>query len=185
VAATKSVIEQALFYQSLLHGEEWRHQAEAASHCQDILAQEPSVEIIHALKSAPIIYFSGRSNGVAEELRLKTNEIMRCKSDYLEGTYALHGIEEVMQKNETLVLIEPFKDEIKKYQEALSDKIGLNVIAISSFDTPFPTFSIPKLQGYDTYFQLMAGWNMLVAAGIANGINLDKPVRARKIGNEI
>ncbi len=42
------------------------------------------------------IYFAGRNNGVAEELTLKTNEITHKKSDYLEGTYAVHGIEEVM-----------------------------------------------------------------------------------------
>jgi glucosamine--fructose-6-phosphate aminotransferase (isomerizing) len=30
----------------------------------------------------------------------------------------------------------------------------------------------------------LAGWNVLVHVGVALGINLDKPERARKIGNE-
>jgi len=34
------------------------------------------------------------NNGVAEELALKTNEITRKKSAFLEGTFAVHGIEE-------------------------------------------------------------------------------------------
>ena len=29
-----------------------------------------------------------------------------------------------------------------------------------------------------------AGWNILVGTGVALGINLDKPQRARKVGNE-
>jgi glucosamine--fructose-6-phosphate aminotransferase (isomerizing) len=37
---------------------------------------------------------------------------------------------------------------------------------------------------YDVYLQLTAGWNLLVETGIALGIDLDHPVRARKVGNE-
>ena len=43
---------------------------------------------------------------------------------------------------------------------------------------------LPTLVGYDPFLQLMAGWNLLVQIGVALGINLDKPQRARKIGNE-
>ena len=32
--------------------------------------------------------------------------------------------------------------------------------------------------------QLAAGWNLLVEAGLKLGINIDKPERARKVGNE-
>jgi glucosamine--fructose-6-phosphate aminotransferase (isomerizing) len=34
------------------------------------------------------------------------------------------------------------------------------------------------------YVYLAAGWNVLVEIGLSLGINLDKPQRARKIGNE-
>ena len=53
-------------------------------------------EIIERACEAATIYFAGYNDGVAEELTLKTNEITRKKSDYLEGSYAVHGIEEVM-----------------------------------------------------------------------------------------
>ena len=185
VAATKSVIEQALLLQSLLSGAEWQHQDQAADYCAAILATEIAPEMADAVSNASMLYFCGRNNGVAEELTLKTNEITRQKSDYLEGTYALHGIEEVMHKNETVILIEPFKDEIEKYRDILSVKAGLRVIAIASVDTPFPTLKIPALDGFDGYLQMMAGWNMLVAAGLARGVNLDKPLHARKVGNEV
>lgn len=185
VAATKSVIEQALFLQSLLGGGAWQHQARAADDCADILSAEIPAEITDAAASAPLLYFSGRNNGVCEELTLKANEIARKKSDFLEGTYALHGIEEVMQKDETVILIEPFREEIEKYRDILSIKTGVRVIAVASFETPFPTVKIPALAGFDAYLQMMAGWRILVAAGLANGVNLDKPLHARKVGNEV
>ena len=31
---------------------------------------------------------------------------------------------------------------------------------------------------------MAAGWNLLVEVGMQLGINLDKPQRARKVGNE-
>ena len=185
IAATKSVIEEALVYQSLLRGDEWKNQGRAADYCEEVLTQDVAPEIIDHLKAAPLIYFSGRNNGVAEELTLKTNEIMHKKSSYLEGTYALHGIEEVMQKGEVVVLVEPFKDEIEKYRSVLAAGAGITVIAIASFDTPFPTIKVPALEGFNGYIQLLAGWNMLVAAALASGINPDKTTRARKVGNEI
>ena len=46
---------------------------------------------------------------MAEELTLKTNEITRKSSDYLEGTYAVHGIEEVMNADEVVIWVEPYR----------------------------------------------------------------------------
>ena len=37
----------------------------------------------------------------------------------------------------------------------------------------------------ETLARATAGWNLLVATGLQLGINLDKPVRARKVGNEL
>jgi glucosamine--fructose-6-phosphate aminotransferase (isomerizing) len=34
------------------------------------------------------------------------------------------------------------------------------------------------------FVYLAAGWNILIEVGAALKINLDKPVRARKVGNE-
>ena len=185
VASTKSVVEQTLTYQSLLKGGEWDQQERAADLCARLLAQTVPQAITDMVAAAPVIYFSGRNNGVAEELTLKTGEIARKKAIYLEGTYALHGVEEVMRKEETLILIEPFQTEIEKYNKILKEGVGLNVIAIASFDTPFPTIKVPALAGFDSYLQLMAGWNILVSAGLVLGVNLDKPERARKIGNAV
>jgi glucosamine--fructose-6-phosphate aminotransferase (isomerizing) len=150
---------------------------------EEILQSAIDPEIVAAIAAAPVVYFAGRNNGVAEELTLKTNEITHKKSDYLEGTYAVHGIEEVMHADEVLIVIDPFAAEAEKFQEVLADGVRMKVIAVAAEETLFPTIRIPKVEGYDTVLQLLAGWNILVHAGVALGINLDKANRARKIGN--
>ena len=188
VAATKSVMEQALIYQSLLchmidcECPKSAKQAEILG--KQIMDVEHAPALIAVLAQAGTIYWAGRNNGVAEELTLKTNEIARKKSDFLEGTYLLHGIEEVMQPNDVVVLVDPFEAEWERIQQRYVDAIHLKLIAISPKKTPFDTIVIPKLRGYDSFLQLFAGWNLLVQIGVALNINLDKPQRARKIGNE-
>jgi len=187
VAATKSVIEQGLFYDSLLriiHGEKMEQLGDLAEKTENALTIKINKEITEIIQNSSIIYFAGRNNGVAEELSLKTNEITRKKSAFLEGTFAVHGIEEVMDKSEVLIWIEPFPAEQEKFKECLIKGVGMNIIAVSSHKTMFPTILIPDGGQYAEYVQLAAGWNILVETGIALGINLDKPTRARKVGNE-
>jgi glucosamine--fructose-6-phosphate aminotransferase (isomerizing) len=188
VAATKSVVEQALFFESLYFNYTDRPMPSLKTLAEDIhSALEISIDawVVNAISTAPVIYFAGRNNGVAEELALKTNEIARKKSVFLEGTYALHGIEEVMQKGEVLLIIGPFEQEEQKFYDVIQKGAGVPVIAISSRKTIFPTILIPKNLEYQNFIELAAGWNLLVEIGINLGIDLDKPERARKIGNEI
>ena len=136
VAATKSVVEQALFYRSLLrpfaqgecpHGDE-----PAAGRRRRPGDARNASSIRRSSRRSPArrsIYFAGRNNGVAEELTLKTNEITRKKSDYLEGTYAVHGIEEVMEPDDVVLVVDPFPAEVEKFKETLVDGVGMTVIA--------------------------------------------------------
>jgi len=188
VAATKSVAEQGLFYQALLkslEGKDLTGLKEAGDAVEEALTLEIDPAIIEKIANADQIYFAGRNNGVAEELTLKTNEITRKKSDYLEGTYAAHGIEEVMTERDVLIVIDPFEDEEAKFRECLTDGVGMNIIAISSRKTSFDSVVIPDGGEYKNYVELAAGWSLLVETGIKLGVNLDKPVRARKVGNEV
>jgi len=68
----------------------------------------------------------------------------------------------------------------------LVEGVGLSVFAVSSRQTSFPTMTIPRAEDDDTasYLHLAAGWNILVEAGLAAGVDIDKPERARKVGNE-
>lgn len=187
VAATKSVIEQGLFYDAMIRqmvGKCLCGYDELPANIEKALTLEIDPEIVAAASSADMIYFAGRNNGVVEELTLKTNEITRKKSDFLEGTYAVHGIEEVMDKNEVVIIVEPFPSEEEKFMQCLVKGVGMKVIAISTHQTSFPTVIIPDGGKMSSYVELAAGWNLLVDIGLALGIDLDKPVRARKIGNE-
>ena len=46
-----------------------------------------------------------------------------------------------------------------------------------------PSIVVPESE-LEPYVLMAAGWNILVEVGVKLGINLDKPVRARKVGNE-
>ena len=157
---------------------------ELADNFEDVLKIEISPGISARIAQSEIIYFAGRNTGVAEELALKTNEITWKKSAFLEGTYCVHGIEEVMNGNETVVIIDPFIEEEEKIFEVLVKDVGMNVIAIAPRQTSFETIIIPDIPEYQIYLQLAAGWNLLVELGLRLGINLDIADRARKIGNE-
>ena len=188
VAATKSVIEQALFYESILvhiaNKNDANIYSELAKKIETALILPIDPSIIEAATKAPTIYFAGYNDGVAEELTLKTNEITRKKSDFLEGTYAVHGIEEVMDENDIVFVIDPIDDEIEKFQDVLVKGVGLHVVAIANRETPFTTILVPDAGENNPYVYLSAGWNLLVEIGLALGIDLDKPERARKVGNE-
>lgn len=189
VAATKSVIEQTLFYESILwhiKGEDKTAALKALpAQLEKALTLEIPKDIVKAAIGAETIYFSGYNDGVAEELTLKTNEITRRKSDFLEGTYAVHGIEEVMKPCDIVFVIDPIEAEIEKFQEVLEKGVGCKVVALSTHPTPFPTVIIPDCGELTPYAYLCAGWNLLVEIGLATGIDLDKPDRARKVGNEL
>ena len=188
VAATKSVVEQALFYESILWHMSGKNQAAQlaplSAHIKQALTLSIDPAIVRAAAKAPTIYFAGYNDGVAEELTLKTNEITRKKSDFLEGTYAVHGIEEVMDPKDVVFVVDPIAEEIEKFQEVLVKGVGLTVVAIADRDTPFQTIRVPQAGDLAPYVYLCAGWNILVEIGLAIGIDLDKPDRARKVGNE-
>ena len=188
VPATKSVVEQALFYDLLfrkLNNAELPDFDKLGNLIIQVLQIPIPEEIKETLINAKIIYFSGRNNGVAEELALKANEIARKKSDFLEGTYVFHGVEEVMNTDEVVVIIDPFKDEEEKYKNVLIEGIGLKVVAISTRKTIFPTIIIPEYGDFTNYLEIAAGWNLLVEVGINMSIDMDKTVRARKVGHKI
>jgi glucosamine--fructose-6-phosphate aminotransferase (isomerizing) len=188
VAATKSVVEQALFYESILwnvEGRDMKAELPGLSEAVEKALTTPiDPKVLHAAVRAPMIYFAGYNDGAAEELTLKTNEITRRKSDFLEGTYAVHGIEEVMDPEDVVFVVDPIDEEAGKFQEVLVKGVGLTVIAMADRETPFPTLRLPAAQEFSPYVYLCAGWNLLVEIGLAAGIDLDKPNRARKVGNE-
>jgi glucosamine--fructose-6-phosphate aminotransferase (isomerizing) len=89
-----------------------------------------------------------------------------------------------MDKNDIVFVVDPIEEEINKFEEILIKGVGLTVVAIAHRKTPFPTIVVPDAGEMSPYVYLCAGWNLLVEIGLAFSINLDKPKRARKVGNE-
>ena len=189
VAATKSVLEQALFYRALLEAAAGQSQLagrldELGRQFDQALTADIDPQVTEAVAGASVVDWAGRNDGVAEELTLKTNEITRKPADFLEGTYAAHGIEEVLNSDQVVIWIDPYQDSEEKFEEVLVKGVGMKVVAIASRPTRFPTIRIPDGGDLAGFIQIAAGWNILVEVGIRLGIDLDKPERARKVGNE-
>ncbi|MFA7567979.1 MAG: sugar isomerase [Alkalispirochaeta sp.] len=187
VAATKSVVEEALVFDVLFrrrNGAPAVDLVRLAELFDEALRVVIPPDIVRGAVAAPGLYFAGRNDGVAEELTLKSDEVARKRADFLEGTYAVHGIEEIMQPDELVVLVDPFPDQEEKFRTVLAEGVGMKVVAIADRDTAFPTIRIPSAGDLAPYVQLAAGWNLLVEIGLVAGVNIDKPHRARKVGNE-
>jgi glucosamine--fructose-6-phosphate aminotransferase (isomerizing) len=189
VAATKSVAEQALFYQSILchlAGRDMRKMMAGLDwKVEHALSMPIPAEVVQAAAGASTIYFAGLNDGVAEELTLKTNEITRKPADFLEGTYAVHGIEEVMDGRDVVFVVDPIEEDLPKFHEVLAKGVGMKLFAIATKKQDLvPTLVVPDAGEMNPFVFLAAGWNLLVEIGLKLGINLDKPVRARKVGNE-
>ena len=188
VAATKSVVEQALLFETViwkLAGKDIQPELNAlADKVEKALTLEIPAEVVDWVRGAKTIYFAGMNDGVTEELTLKTNEITRRKSDFLEGTYALHGPEEVMEDGDIVFVVNPIESEYEKYKTVFNGA-NVHVVAFDTKQTPFTTIVVPDAGELQAYVYLAAGWNTLVEIAQADGINLDKPNRARKVGNEM
>jgi glutamine---fructose-6-phosphate transaminase (isomerizing) len=73
----------------------------------------------------------------------------------------------------------------KKFANVLVKYADIEVVTILSRQTIFPTVHIPDGGAFRNYVELAAGWSLLVEAGLKLGVDLDKPVRTRKIGNKL
>ena len=62
--------------------------------------------------------------------------------------------------------------------------LGMALFAVGGEAEDFSTVEVPQYGQFTPYLELAAGWNILVEVGTRLGIDLDNPLRARKVGNE-
>ena len=72
----------------------------------------------------------------------------------------------------------------EKMSEVLEQGVGLKIFAIGPAESRFPGIRVSDCGPDTPYLEIAAGWNLLVEIGLRMGIDLDNPVRARKVGNE-
>ena len=134
---------------------------------------------------APTIFWAGLNDGVAEELTLKTFETVRRHADHLEGTFALHGVEEVMRPGDVVLWIDPVAADAERAREVLERGAGVTVLALADRETDFPTLALPDVGDHRGLVALAAGWRLLHDLALELGVDPDRPLRARKVGNAL
>lgn len=189
VAATYSVMAQALVYDSLLMRSinQTIDLERLADQVNTALNLAISNEVVETLTKAHTVYVIGNDTGVAEELALKSVETIRKPSFYLQGTFLLHGIEEIISKDDVLLILDDLKEEVDKIAEVYAQKIGAKVVLVGRTHPQCLSVALPQVERplFEGYVKLALGWNLLASAGVALNIDLDSPQRARKIGNEM
>ena len=186
VAATMSVVEQMLALQECVLGITPSQGAcqDTANYLEHILTKMPvSAQVIDRLSKADAIYFaSGIQNGVGKELSLKFSETVK-RGVYIDGTTIVHGYQETMDKNSCVVLIDLPSVYEDKFKISLQDQAGLDVIAINTAETTFPTLTVPKVdESLAGVLQLAVGWRLMAEIAQANNVDIDSPKLATKVG---
>ena len=102
----------------------------------------------------------------------------------LEGTYAVHGIEEIMRPDEVVVVIDPFAAEIEKFKTTLVDGVGMTVIAVAAEERRFRRSAFRRVEGTRRRCNCWPDGTSSSRWEWRWGSTLTRSVRARKIGNE-
>ena len=187
-AATMSVMEQAMTLQSLISEQPFAREAqeEAARFIgHEVMHTQLSPELIATIANASSIQIAGPHNGVAEELTLKFQETLGTRINAHTNTGIVHGPQRSLQEGDVAIVIEPSIADEAKLIETLEGARKAQIIAISSRTTPFPTIQIPRGQALGGYFQLAAGWGILLAVAQRLGVEankFDNPEGVHKVG---
>lgn len=194
VAATKSVVEQGLVYDSLIfhlaknQGKEVDFNAlrddlnKTAENIENNINAKVSADLLPSLVKEDHYFVVGLDNGVAEEITLKTYEIARKMALFFADTHIVHGPEESIDSGCALIF-EPkvFESYLSDFQK-FSDKTHCYLIGIDS-NSLIPGLEIEINETFRNYCLLAGGWAVLRNVAIELGIDIDHPVKASKVGN--
>ncbi len=194
VAATKSVIEQGLVYDSLIfhlaknQGKDVdfdflkQELDKTAEILESNVNAKLDAKLLEQLVKENLYYVAGLDNGVAEEIALKSYEIARKMAIFFADTHTVHGPEEGID-NGCVILIEPnyFKEYLSDFQKFV-DKTKTTLIGVDQ-DLLIPGLEIQINDTFRNYCLLAGGWALLRNIGVEMGIDIDHPVKASKVGN--
>ncbi len=184
VAATVSVFAQALaLAQAVAHAAGVAVPlARLRAATAEVFAHRPMLPALSALTAGEArvarVWWSGDESGPAGELALKTMETAGCIGVHLPGSMVLHGIEEVLDESDLVVLLDPPESDLS----AIHERIGATGASIVRLG-PGGDWDLPDLGLWSGFPQLVASWRLLGMLALARGRDPDKPKRARKVGN--
>lgn len=192
VAATKSVIEQGLVYDSLIFNlaQQQGHQVNFEALKKDLIetGRKITANINLKLAEATVIklasfkhyFFVGLDNGVAEEIALKSYEITRKIGLFYPDTHLVHGVEEAITGDAAIIFdplaFQPYLSDFEK----MSKKTNCLLLGVGSL---IPGLNLQLNENFKNYCFLSGGWALL--RNIANHLDLDidHPEKASKVGN--
>ena len=194
VAATKSVVEQGLIYDSLIHhlsnnqGKKVNFSSLKEELTKTALAIRNNVNVtldkdtLATLVESNNYFMVGLDNGVAEEITLKSYEIARKMALFYPDTHIVHGVEEAIEGN-CAVIFRPsaFKEYLSDFQ-TFSDKTNCQLIGIDNQGSLLGV-DVDINETFSNYCLLAAGWGLLRSVGNELQLDIDHPEKASKVGN--
>ena len=192
VAATKSIIDQALFYDSIIHeilglefplGNKGKLSEQACRIMEENFNREMPDDILDRTHPHEdnTYYWIDHDTGVGAELKLKTNEIAGKRAIYESGTQILHGPGEAMKPKDVVFVVGSrfYTQKDREELQKLAAKTRAETISLEedSYLCHLNTRLIPEFEGY---CQLPSGWNLLRRIAYKLDRNIDKPTVAVK-----
>lgn len=189
IAATKSVVEQALVMMMALNPAAFTKQKmqDLAAHIDDILGMKIPKQLIKQMNRAHGIHFSAPPNGAVHELVLKfTEACTRRTVTHNNTTEIVHGPVQGMvarkhlrdkEKNkDVVILIDPDQEDIPMYREKLVDRAGLNVWTMNAEHHGLDHINIPEFPDHDFrgFTQLIAGWAIMIKLAQKMGLSVEE-----------
>ena len=194
VAATKSVVEQALVYDSLIfhlaknQGKEvdFNVLRDELNKTSDIMENniraKISDDVLRLLVKEDQYFIVGLDNGVGEEIALKTYEIARKMAIFFADTHIVHGPEESIHSGCVLIFEPKVFDAYLSDFQTFSDKTHCALVGIDR-RVLIPGLKIGMNETFKNYCLLAGGWGVLKNVAARLGIDIDHPVKASKVGN--
>ena len=185
VAATVSVFGQAFILADAIAAIAGKTvpKKEIKAEIERILNADLPDAVLAQLAATQRIFWSGAEGGCASELTLKTLETCRVLGTYAPGSLILHGIEEVFDEGDLVVLVDPAAQDKEPYNNFIVNNTPAKTVQIGGPDYGVPRIEHADLGVWNPLLQLVIGWKLLVAQANALGNDPDKPQRARKVGN--
>lgn len=194
IAATKSVVEQGLIYDSLIFhlaknqgknvnlDQLKKDVRETGEKVVQNVNQQINKKILKKLASANHLFFVGLETGVAEEITLKTYEITRKLALFYPDTHIVHGVEEAID-GDVAIIFEPmqFEQYLSDFR-AFSKRTNCMLFGIDQ-NPSIPGLDVAVNDTFKNYCFLSAGWGLLRNVANYNKIDIDHPEKASKVGN--